>query len=424
MEYKYTINKEGKKEVCILAIHGNCPDTIEIPETIEVDGDSYTVTQLYIDERYYQRLNQNETGFKCKKLILPNSVITVRVKYNSYIEEIVLPGNMTEIPANAFMGTNHLRKIELPMNLKKIGSAAFRECSALETINIPEAISELEATFLDCSSLEEVRIGNKDLVFDCDTFKGCCKLQNVGDDFCIEGGILYNREKSEAYCFMGTGETEVHVILPSTVKELGNGFNGRNSLASIDLRNTSITTIRTSSFSNCKNLREVILPPTIKKIEARAFMDCESLSTVNFQDSIEEMEVACFKGCALIKVKLGTGLKELPKSAFLGCKQLEYLYIPTSIRTIDSSAFQECNSLKNVIIPYGFKSHLYRLFNSENIEFTFIRDAFASSEAQGRTGAYTHGKMFPCPYCGSNDVNTFCDGTAKCDNCGGEYKYS
>lgn len=118
-------------------------------------------------------------------------------------------------------------------------------------------------------------------------------------------------------------------------------------------------------------------------------MDCESLSTVNFQDSIEEMEVACFKGCALTKVKLSTGLKELPKSAFLGCKQLEYLYIPTSIRTIDSSAFQECNSLKNVIIPYGFKSHLYRLFNSENIEFTFIRDAFASSDTQGRTGAYT-----------------------------------
>lgn len=144
MEYKYTINKEGKKEVCILAIHGNCPDTIEIPETIEVDGDSYTVTQLYIDERYYQMLNQNETGFKCKKLILPNSVITVRVKYNSYIEEIILPGNMTEIPAYAFMGTNHLRKIELPMNLKKIGSAAFRKCSALETINIPEAISVTE----------------------------------------------------------------------------------------------------------------------------------------------------------------------------------------------------------------------------------------------------------------------------------------
>ena len=60
-----------------------------------------------------------------KKLILPNSVITVRVKYNSYIEEIVLPGNMTEIPADAFMGTNHLRKIELPMNLKKNWKCRF-----------------------------------------------------------------------------------------------------------------------------------------------------------------------------------------------------------------------------------------------------------------------------------------------------------
>jgi hypothetical protein len=36
---------------------------------------------------------------------------------------------------------------------------------------------------------------------------------------------------------------------------------------------------------------------------------------------------------------------------------------------------------------------------------------------------HTHGKMFPCPTCGSNDVKTFADGTAKCNNCKEWYYY-
>lgn len=37
--------------------------------------------------------------------------------------------------------------------------------------------------------------------------------------------------------------------------------------------------------------------------------------------------------------------------------------------------------------------------------------------------AYTNGQWTPCPYCGSRNVTTFCDGTAKCDECGREYRY-
>lgn len=38
--------------------------------------------------------------------------------------------------------------------------------------------------------------------------------------------------------------------------------------------------------------------------------------------------------------------------------------------------------------------------------------------------AYTHGRMRPCPYCGSDDIRTYADGTAECDSCGKEYRYA
>ena len=36
----------------------------------------------------------------------------------------------------------------------------------------------------------------------------------------------------------------------------------------------------------------------------------------------------------------------------------------------------------------------------------------------------TEGRMWPCPYCGSNDVQTYIDGTAQCHDCRRWYKYT
>ena len=37
--------------------------------------------------------------------------------------------------------------------------------------------------------------------------------------------------------------------------------------------------------------------------------------------------------------------------------------------------------------------------------------------------AYTNGRWSPCPYCGSDRISTFMDGTAQCDNCKREFTY-
>ena len=37
--------------------------------------------------------------------------------------------------------------------------------------------------------------------------------------------------------------------------------------------------------------------------------------------------------------------------------------------------------------------------------------------------AYTNGYWTPCPYCGSDRISTFMDGTAKCDDCKREFTY-
>lgn len=37
---------------------------------------------------------------------------------------------------------------------------------------------------------------------------------------------------------------------------------------------------------------------------------------------------------------------------------------------------------------------------------------------------FTHGRLTPCPYCGSNGINTYTDGTAQCYDCGKWFRYA
>lgn len=37
---------------------------------------------------------------------------------------------------------------------------------------------------------------------------------------------------------------------------------------------------------------------------------------------------------------------------------------------------------------------------------------------------HTHGRLRPCPYCDSDDITTYIDGTAYCNQCGKWYRYA
>lgn len=185
----------------------------------------------------------------------------------------------------------------------------------------------------------------------------------------------------------------------------------------------SLTKIYNSAFSHCEELKIVHLPPNLKQIGHGAFSGCIKLSKINLPNSIELIGNACFCDCALTDITLPNSLVKIPEAAFKDCNKITKVDIPSSIKTIYNSAFENCNSIKRVIIPRGYQDNLSKIFpHSDNIEFIY-RVEELNRQGYKKTGAYTHGRFRPCPYCGSDDVNTFCDGTAECNACGGEYTY-
>lgn len=252
----------------------------------------------------------------------------------------------------------------------------------------------------------------------------CSSLKTLGDHFLIENGVLYNSDKTEMYTWLGsTNNSSVNIVAPSSVNVLGNGFSHCSDILSIDLSRTEIKEIYQNTFSGCTELTDVTLPEGIKTIKERAFSHCSKLKNINLPNSIEEFGEACFQGCALAEVRIPENLEEIPKEAFADCQFLTTIFIPINIKAIYNSSFSGCKSIQHIRISEGYKNKINNIFaQKENLQIEYIRRVTPYYSIP-RTGAYTHGRMRPCPYCGSNNVQTYCDGTAECESCGGEYTY-
>lgn len=445
MKFKYEVVSDNN-EVSLIGIEGECPEILKIPTFIDVDNKKMKVVRIMFHSSYYRLKYRGENGIICKVLYIPETVEIFSLSHNKYIQEVYLPNSLTKIYNGAFAHCEELKTVHLPQNLKqiyhgafsgckkienisipstvvKMGNACFCDCNSLTSITIPENVTEVgENFFANCYSLDKVIFKNDSTYFYPSAFRGCKKLKELSNHI-IENGLLYNLKKTELYSFLGTEKHDGIIIVPASVRELGYGFSSSIDLVSIDLSQTKISNIRSITFSDCINLETVILPPTVKSIDDRAFSGCIKLSKINLPNSIENIGVACFYNCALKEITLPNSLAEIPQEAFKNCKELSKVDIPSSIKTIYNSAFENCNSIKQVIISRGYQNNISKIFqHSDTIEFIY-RVQELNIRGYKKTGAYTHGRFRPCPYCGSDDVTTFCDGTAECNACGGEYTY-
>ena len=118
-----------------------------------------------------------------------------------------------------------------------------------------------------------------------------------------------------------------------------NAFRGNTQIEYIDLSNTSLTTIGTSAFEGCTNLKEVRLPSTVKTIGVNAFKDCVNLVSEYNPDNTWNYG------------KLYTpNVTSIGASAFENCKKIVTFEMP-SITTIGNTAFKQCERLEKILIP-------------------------------------------------------------------------
>lgn len=86
-----------------------------------------------------------------------------------------------------------------------------------------------------------------------------------------------------------------------------------------------VTSVR-GAFNHCKNLINVEIPNSVKKIEQYAFADCGNLMSINIPN----------------------GVTSIGDNAFAWCDTLTEMNIPISVTNISGYAFYESNNLKTI----------------------------------------------------------------------------
>ncbi len=160
---KYRITSDGTLEVA--GYTGSKEYLLIVPEKVELDGRSYTVTAI-ADSAFYGNGSSNDTC-RLVSIFMPNTIKRIgnmafaNCNMLSYIR---MSPNVEHIGHGAFFGCNALGRIDLPESIVRIDSAAFASTQGMYTIGIsqlPELTKIPEKAFQECRRLRHFPIGDK-----------------------------------------------------------------------------------------------------------------------------------------------------------------------------------------------------------------------------------------------------------------------
>ena len=267
---------EGTKEAEVTAnlYRGD----ITIPESIEYEGITYSVTAIGEYAFYYC------TGLK--SVTIPNSVAT--------------------IGESAFDGCKNLSSVTIANGVTSIGVAAFQMCSSLTSLTIPNSVTAIaEGAFQGCSGLQSIVVDKGNTVYD--SREDCNALIKTSDNKLITGCM--------------------NTTIPNSITAIGSwAFFLCDGLTSINIPN-SVTGIEQSAFWGCKNLVSINIPNSVTEIEEQTFALCEALTSVTIPNSVTTIGDQAFSGCiGLTSVTIGSKVKTIGSLAFTDCLNLLDVY--------------------------------------------------------------------------------------------------
>lgn len=331
----------------LIKYHGNATTlSISEPPIIKVGAFSYNTTleQVTIQD-----------GITC--------VAPGMFSHCENLKEVILPESVTVIGKQAFCRCEKLSSINLPSGLMEIGDSAFASCSALKNITFPDTLEKIGPyAFEHCSQLTEVQLPKDLQTIGESSFCRCTLLSNV---------IVSKETDIQSLAFDHTPWFE------QKVKQDGYMISGPRLLAvSSDLTEfvipENITDIADFAFYKSK-IRKIVIPSSVITI-----------GYANFEKSlIEELQLDCnieripsyfCSECKNMKsLTLPNSVRCIEEDAFSNNKNV-IITIPNQVEFIDDGAFLSQES--------KFKKMLHKLKRDKNLTIRAYHDSITEEYAE------------------------------------------
>ena len=208
----------------------------------------------------------------------------------SGITSITVSEGVTYIEMGAFCNCPDLRELHLPSTLMYIGNAEANIISGSNNIEVITVPKNAEYFYVDGNCLIEKKTG---------TLALGCKTSVIPTD----GSV-----KEIGRCAFQSNPNIKNIVLPE-----------------------GITKIDELAFAGCKNLKSILFPKSLTEIGPWAFQNCTSLEKINLTEKVTVIYYEAFHNCAkLAEVVLPGSLEKIYWSSFGLCPALnEIKYLGT-----------------------------------------------------------------------------------------------
>lgn len=115
--------------------------------------------------------------------------------------------------------------------------------------------------------------------------------------------------------------------------------------------------IENSAFSGLewpdnKDLTNVVIPNSVRRIGNCAFFDCENLTSIDIPQSVTSIGEYAFYGCnSLTSIVIPDSVLEIGQAAFECCDSLKTVTLSGSITKMGISQFFYCYALETIFVP-------------------------------------------------------------------------
>lgn len=306
------------------------------------------------------------------KIVIPEGITSLATSLfwdNQNIEEVVLPESLINLGGDTFYNCFNLKKVNIPKNVKFMGNNPFAGCPNLQLINESSNFNYVDGvlynqdftkliycsikqvkgsykineftkivgkhSFYLCDGLKEIIIPKSVIKLENNPFSGCTNLNliNKSDYYHVVDKVIYDKDKKSVIGCL-------------------------NSINTDELRLLDVDRICRNSFWNCKGIKKIVLPKTLKTIGYNPFVGCSNIEFISESQNYEVINNALYsdnrRRLVCYPAKYAVGEVYLPdetitleRGAFSGCDKLTSIHLH-NVSIISKTCFTNCNGLVSV----------------------------------------------------------------------------